>query len=163
MWCGILPSSFRAASIVLTLVASNAVAYKPPAAIRCSVPDHIHVDLEHRERQLSAWAQSGGQAPFELTTYDDLVTWRDTTRLVIEERRMPPWYAEPRHGSFANSSAISEDERETLLSLPRWDFNWQHNSLLSQAKYLPEWACGTLARYNTSLDSAESVTNPGSA
>ena len=55
------------------------------------------------------------KAPFSLLTYDDLVEWRETIRWVLEERRMPPWYADPAHGKFANRAAMTESEREVLL------------------------------------------------
>ena len=57
----------------------------------------------------------GQKAPFPLLSYDDLVDWRETIRWVLEDRRMPPWYADPAHGTFANRAAITEHEREVLL------------------------------------------------
>ena len=67
------------------------------------------------QRRCSSCHRPGDRAPFSLISYDQVVTWSDTIRLVLQERRMPPWYADPRHGSFANTSAITEDERRILL------------------------------------------------
>ncbi len=55
----------------------------------------------HREKEL---------APFPLTTYEEVVGWAETIREVINQRRMPPWFAAPGHGEFANDMSMSEDE-----------------------------------------------------
>ena len=33
-----------------------------------------------------------------------------------QERRMPPWHADPRHGKFANDRSLPQEERDTLLA-----------------------------------------------
>ncbi len=58
----------------------------------------------------------GQIAPMALLTYDDACDWSQTIREVVEERRMPPWYADPRYGKFANDRSLSKEERETLLT-----------------------------------------------
>src|SRR5262245_48852076 len=49
----------------------------------------------------------GEVAPFALTSYEKTVKWADTIREVIEQRRMPPWLANPKHGSFANEARLT--------------------------------------------------------
>lgn len=61
--------------------------------------------------------RAGQMAPFALTTYDDAVAWAATIAEVVEQRRMPPWHADPRYGRFANDGSLSRAERETIL---RW-------------------------------------------
>jgi len=46
--------------------------------------------------------RAGEIAPFALTHYDEIVGWADTIVEVIQEGRMPPWHADPKHGKFAN-------------------------------------------------------------
>jgi peroxiredoxin len=58
----------------------------------------------------------GQIGPMPLLTYEDASAWSATMQEVIRERRMPPWYADPRYGHFANDRSLSTDERETLLS-----------------------------------------------
>src|SRR5439155_15088955 len=38
-----------------------------------------------------------------------------TIREVLDDNRMPPWYADPRYGKFANDRRLAAHERETLL------------------------------------------------
>jgi peroxiredoxin len=68
----------------------------------------------------------GQIAPMSLLTFDDALAWSDTVREVINEGRMPPWYADPRHGKFSNDRRLSSEEKETLLGwldngMPRGD------------------------------------------
>jgi mono/diheme cytochrome c family protein/thiol-disulfide isomerase/thioredoxin len=68
----------------------------------------------------------GQIGPMALLSYDDAVAWADTIREVIDERRMPPWHADPRFGKFSNDRRLSEADRAALLAwldggLPRGD------------------------------------------
>jgi peroxiredoxin len=53
--------------------------------------------------------------PMALLTYDDVASWSETIREVIEDRRMPPWHADPKHGKFQNNRSLTQAERDTLL------------------------------------------------
>ncbi|MEM8678659.1 MAG: redoxin domain-containing protein [Planctomycetota bacterium] len=61
--------------------------------------------------------REGEIAPFPLATHADVIGWEDMIVEVIEERRMPPWFANPAHGSFANDARLSDEERELIV---RW-------------------------------------------
>ena len=58
---------------------------------------------------------AGTAAPFSLLTYDDAVNWSAMIKEVVQERRMPPWHADPRHGHFSNNRALSPVEIKTLV------------------------------------------------
>jgi peroxiredoxin len=64
---------------------------------------------------------SGQVGPMSLLTYDDALGWAEGIREVVEERRMPPWHADPKHGSFSNDRSLSKEDRETLLSWIKQD------------------------------------------
>jgi peroxiredoxin len=57
----------------------------------------------------------GQVGPMALFNYEDAAAWAETIREVIEENRMPPWYADPRYGKFANDRRLTAAERDTLL------------------------------------------------
>lgn len=68
----------------------------------------------------------GQIGPMSLLTYDDAAAWAETIREVVTERRMPPWYADPRFGRFANDRRLSDADRNLVLAwidqgLPRGD------------------------------------------
>lgn len=58
--------------------------------------------------------REGEIAPFTLTSYDDVLGWEDTILEVISDNRMPPWSANPAHGSFANDPRLSASEQELI-------------------------------------------------
>lgn len=58
--------------------------------------------------------RAGEIAPFPLTSYDEVVGWSETIREVIDESRMPPWGANPAHGSFRNDARMSDDEKRMV-------------------------------------------------
>ena len=55
-------------------------------------------------------------APFTMTSYDEVVCWAETIREVVEEGRMPPWFADPRYGHFANDARLSPEEKQLLCT-----------------------------------------------
>lgn len=61
----------------------------------------------HRDNQI---------APFTLTSYEDVLGWEDTILEVIDDNRMPPWFADPSHGKFANDARLSHRERELIAT-----------------------------------------------
>jgi thiol-disulfide isomerase/thioredoxin len=58
----------------------------------------------------------GQVAPFSLSTYDDARKHAAMIHEVVENRRMPPWHADPRFGHFSNDRSLSARERATLLA-----------------------------------------------
>ncbi len=73
----------------------------------------------------------GEIAPFTLTRYEDTIGWEDTILEVIDDNRMPPWFANPAHGTFSNDSRLSKDEKELIRQ-------WVENGMpAGDAKDLP--------------------------
>ncbi len=68
------------------------------------------------QTKCQACHRPGQVAPFSLLTYDDARKHAAMIREVLEDRRMPPWHADPRYGHFANDRSLSAQERATLLS-----------------------------------------------
>ena len=60
--------------------------------------------------------RDGELAPFALTTYDSLVGWADTIREVVAANRMPPWFADAKHGKFANDCSLSQRDKQTIFT-----------------------------------------------
>ena len=58
----------------------------------------------------------GQVGPFSLLTYDDARRHAATIREVVDDRRMPPWHADPRYGHFENDRSLTARERATLLA-----------------------------------------------
>jgi peroxiredoxin len=59
----------------------------------------------------------GQSAPFALTSYREAAGWAQAMREVIEDGRMPPWSANPKHGKFANDPSLTPSEKDVVF---RW-------------------------------------------
>jgi peroxiredoxin len=58
----------------------------------------------------------GEVAPFSLRDYDDAKRWAQSIYEVVDQGLMPPWYADPRYGSFSNDRSLSDRERSVLMA-----------------------------------------------
>ena len=58
----------------------------------------------------------GEIAPMALTSFQTARPWAKSIRKAVAERAMPPWYADPRHGEFANDPRLSDADVATLLA-----------------------------------------------
>jgi len=59
----------------------------------------------------------GDVAPMSLVDYKSARPWAKAIREAVLTRRMPPWFADPAHGSFSNDPRLAAAEIETVK---RW-------------------------------------------
>ena len=59
----------------------------------------------------------GQIAPMSLLTYRDARPWARSMKTKVEARQMPPWFADPKHGTFANDRSLSQLDIDTIA---RW-------------------------------------------
>ncbi len=52
----------------------------------------------------------GEIAPFPLMSYSDVLGWEGMIQEVVQERRMPPWHANPSYGHFVNDRRLSDED-----------------------------------------------------
>jgi peroxiredoxin len=57
----------------------------------------------------------GQVGPMSLLGYENARDWAETIREVLQDGRMPPWYADPRYGKFRNDRRLAPEERDQLL------------------------------------------------
>lgn len=57
---------------------------------------------------------AGDIGPFALTEYDDVVGWGDMMVEVIDNKRMPPWHADPAVGHFANARRMPDSDQRII-------------------------------------------------
>jgi len=55
-------------------------------------------------------------APMSLMTYDDARPYARAIKAKVVARQMPPWGADPAHGTFKNDPRLSEKEIQTIVS-----------------------------------------------
>src|SRR5580704_6553776 len=59
----------------------------------------------------------GEAAPMSFLTYREVRPWAKAIRSAVLTQKMPPWFADPCCGKFANDRSLSASERDTLA---RW-------------------------------------------
>lgn len=57
----------------------------------------------------------GEVAPMSLRTYDEVRPWARSIRQKVSTRQMPPWFADPAHGAFANDARLSQPQIDTIV------------------------------------------------
>ncbi len=73
----------------------------------------------------------GEMAPMALVNYKEVRPWARSIRERVVSREMPPWYADPNHGQFANDSRLAAAEIEIIR-------NWVDGGAIEgSAKDLP--------------------------
>ncbi|HUS38366.1 MAG TPA: redoxin domain-containing protein, partial [Pirellulales bacterium] len=60
--------------------------------------------------------RDGQVAPFSLTSYDETAPWSEMIVEVVQDGRMPPWGADPRHGRFSNDPTLTDEERQLIFA-----------------------------------------------
>jgi len=78
----------------------------------------------------------GTEAPFTLLSYEKVAGKAETIAEVVEEQRMPPWFAHPGFGKFVNDRSLTPEERSTLV---QWARGGRSPGDLAQAPKPPQF------------------------
>ncbi|MFO0948719.1 MAG: redoxin domain-containing protein [Planctomycetota bacterium] len=89
-----------------------------------------HCVFCHREGQIG---------PFPMTSHDLVAGWSEMIQEVVQERRMPPWHADPKHGKFKNDARLSEEE---IALISQWVADGAPAGDLAKAPSIPEFPEG---------------------
>src|SRR5579864_7728400 len=60
--------------------------------------------------------RAGEAAPFPLLTYEQARPWAKAMKEAVLLKKMPPWFADPHYGKFANDRSLSQREVDTLVA-----------------------------------------------
>ncbi|HLG58144.1 MAG TPA: cytochrome c [Vicinamibacterales bacterium] len=86
--------------------ASTAVASDPPTFYKDVLPI-LQANCQSCHRP-------GEVAPMSLVTYEQARPWARAIKTATVSRQMPPWFADPSYGHFANQRRLSNRDIETL-------------------------------------------------
>src|SRR5438445_11385141 len=50
-----------------------------------------------------------------LMSYQEARPWAKAIRAAVVQKKMPPWFADPKHGRFANDRTLPQSEIDTLM------------------------------------------------
>src|SRR4029078_10910493 len=58
----------------------------------------------------------GEIAPMSLLTYKDARPWAKGIKAKVMAKEMPPWFADPRYGTFRNKRGLTQQQIDTLVA-----------------------------------------------
>ena len=58
--------------------------------------------------------RGGEPAPMPLVTYEETRPWAGKIAAAVDMRMMPPWFADPRYGHFANDPSLTPEQIATI-------------------------------------------------
>src|SRR5215467_297562 len=58
----------------------------------------------------------GQAAPFSMLTYEQVRPWAKAIKAAVIQKKMPPWFADPAHGTFLNDRSLTQAEIDTFKS-----------------------------------------------
>jgi hypothetical protein len=77
----------------------------------------FHKDVEPVLQARCQWCHRPGEAaPMSLLTFKEARPWAAAIKEAVLVRKMPPWFADPSHGSFTNDRRLSKQEIDTLVA-----------------------------------------------
>jgi hypothetical protein len=68
------------------------------------------------QRNCQGCHRPGQAAPFSLLSYEQARPWAQAMKAAVLEKKMPPWFADPRFGKFSNEPSLSRSEINTLVA-----------------------------------------------
>jgi mono/diheme cytochrome c family protein len=89
------------------------------AAWAASVPKDVsfHKDVEPvLQKHCQECHRAGEIAPFALMSYKDARPWAKAIKEDVLNKKMPPWFADPQFGHFADDRSLSKEEIDTLVA-----------------------------------------------
>jgi hypothetical protein len=60
--------------------------------------------------------RSGEAAPMALVSYEQTRPWAAKIAAAVQMKMMPPWFADPQYGHFANDPSLSEEQIATIAA-----------------------------------------------
>jgi hypothetical protein len=85
----------------------------------------------------------GEVAPMSLRTYKEVRPWARSIRDMVATRVMPPWFADPHYGQFANDCRLTDDQIHTIEAwVDGGSLEGDAKDLPTQRKFIDGWNIG---------------------
>jgi hypothetical protein len=106
---------FRYASGALILALALASTSGTTTTAQTPAPPTFTKDvLPILQKNCQSCHRPGQIAPFSLLTYESTRPWARSIKTKVATRQMPPWFADPAHGRWANDRSLSQTQIDTI-------------------------------------------------
>jgi hypothetical protein len=85
-------------------------------ALNAATPTFDKDVLPILQKRCQECHRPGELAPMSLLTYTDARPWVKAMKTAVLTQKMPPWFADPNYGHFANDRTLSKAEIDTLVA-----------------------------------------------
>src|SRR5207302_10300567 len=117
-------------------------------AARRRLPPPFYRDvLPILEQHCQSCHRPGSIAPMPFESYEQAWPFSGAIRCAVEQKTMPPWFADPRIGQFANDPSLSAAEISTLAAWREPNPVPECSSFLPNAAPAPHLFCRRPARW----------------
>src|SRR5947209_2329338 len=127
---------FAASLLMLSLAGALALRSPQPAP---ASPTFYRDVLPILQQHCQVCHRRGEIAPFSLVTYQQTRVWARAMQAAVENRKMPPWFADPCCGHFSNDPSLAAEQIATIAS---WADAGAPQGDLREAPPVPHWAAG---------------------
>ncbi len=94
--------------IIIPLLAS--------ALLGADAPVTFHKDVQPLlQKNCQSCHRPGQIAPMSFLSYETTRPWAKAIKAAVLSRKMPPWFADPRYGHFANDRSLEQSQIDTLV------------------------------------------------
>jgi hypothetical protein len=100
---------FRSLAILVTL---SAVA----AAAENQSPTFTRDVMPILQKECQGCHRPGEAGPFSMLSYEQTRPWAAAMKQAVKTRKMPPWFADPRYGTFTNGKPLTQAEIDTIVA-----------------------------------------------
>jgi len=111
---GFQPIKARLFAVLLILFGCGSSAFTQMANM--AAPTYTKDVAPILQKKCQMCHRPGEAAPFSLLTYDEARPWATSIKRVVQQKIMPPWFADPGYGHFANDRSLSAKEISTLVA-----------------------------------------------
>ncbi len=85
-----------------------------PAAVLAAAPTFNKDVLPVLQKNCQGCHRPGEIGPMPLLTYEGVRPWAKAIRQSVATGKMPPWFADPKYGHFANDRRLNPDDVRTI-------------------------------------------------
>jgi hypothetical protein len=128
-----------AAILIVTIAVALAGAPSVRAAGPHPAPTFYRDILPVLQQHCQLCHRPGEIAPFSLVTYREVRPWARAIASAVEKRRMPPWFADPCCGNWANDPSLTAQQ---IASFRAWADAGAPEGRRADAPPPPRWAAG---------------------
>ncbi len=108
------------AIVALVLVADHlmagTIAGGSPASSQTFSPTFYKDVLPILQERCQSCHRPEEAAPMPLFTYEQTRPWAEKIAAAVEQRMMPPWFADPRYGHFSNDPSLTAGQIATIVN-----------------------------------------------